>query len=99
MKSRSPIVSVFFWLFLWLGLTLGITLAGGILGMILFTTLGPLFVDDLSFTELLKNGVRDGSFYAFLWAPGLSIVACVMHAAKLNKQQQNDLENKPSGPA
>ncbi|MGA1205581.1 MAG: hypothetical protein ACO3ZW_07215 [Opitutales bacterium] len=33
---------------------------------------------DLSVAEMSLNGFKDGAFLAFIWAPGVGLVACLM---------------------
>lgn len=66
------------WLAVWLGMTFGITLAGALAGALLFPVGGFLFGYDLGMGTMLWNGLKDGGFYAFIWAPGVSFVVCVM---------------------
>lgn len=38
---------------------------------------------DLPPARMLVNGLKDGGFYALIWAPGLALVICIMRAHKL----------------
>jgi hypothetical protein len=53
---------------------------GGIIGSGLFLVIGSLLGMDYSVRGLLVNGFSDGAFYVFIWAPGASLIACVMLA-------------------
>jgi len=67
------------WVVLWHGMTGSVMFAGGLIGAILFLVVGWIF-DWGAALGLLNKGFKDGIFYAFIWAPGLSFVACFMIA-------------------
>jgi len=56
--------------------------AGTVIGLILFTLLGPLF-GEYSFSFLLKKGAWVGFRYAGVWAGGVSIVLCIIRWKKI----------------
>ena len=66
------------WCLAWAGLTLAITIAGALTGCLLFTAGGHLLDFEMGTREMVWNGIKDGGFYAFIWAPGLSFVICLM---------------------
>lgn len=53
---------------------------GAALGSLAYPFFGTLLGMDLSLREFFLNGVKDGGFYALIWAPGISLVACIMAA-------------------
>jgi hypothetical protein len=79
------------WLGLWHLRVFGIVASGGVLGSILFLVVGSLFKLDYSSTELLKNGLLDGAFYALLWAPGISLIWCIIIAKKESDAQKSKM--------
>jgi hypothetical protein len=64
----------------WLLLVMAIVAAGAVAGSLLYPVFGTLLGMDLSVREMIMNGVFDGGFYAMIWAPGVSLVACLMAA-------------------
>jgi len=66
----------------WHAWTAGITATGSVVGSLLFLLVGTVAGMELSARQLLVNGLRDGGFYAFIWAPGCAMVLCLMHAHK-----------------
>ncbi|NBD38908.1 MAG: hypothetical protein GVY10_10095 [Verrucomicrobia bacterium] len=68
------------WVGRWHLLVLAITAGGAVAGCLLFVVIGSLAQLDYSLGELARNGLADGGFYALIWAPGISLVACVMQA-------------------
>lgn len=64
----------------WLLLAAVIISTGALLGSLLYPIAGTLLGMDLSLREMWLNGVFDGGFYALIWAPGVSFVACLMAA-------------------
>lgn len=81
-KGWNAFISACYWFFRWLALVLIITAGGAVIGAVLFSVVGLAFQMDYRLSELLRNGLRDGGFYAFIWAPGVSFVLCVMKAYK-----------------
>ena len=78
------------WFLLWLFIVLGMCLQGALVGGILFIVGGLLLGMDLSVAELALNGVKDGAFLAFIWAPGTGIVVCFMQAyGQVRKSEAN----------
>lgn len=62
-------------------LLLGVIVAAGAMaGSVLYPLVGSLLRMDLSVPDMFLNGVFDGGFYALIWAPGISFVACLMGA-------------------
>jgi amino acid transporter len=68
------------WCVGWLLLVVAIVAAGAVAGALLYPLFGTLLGMDLSVREMFLNGVLDGGFYAMIWAPGVSFVACLMGA-------------------
>ena len=68
------------WLSLWLLIVLGMCLQGALVGAVLFILGGRLLGMDLTLGELTLNGIKDGAFLAFIWAPGTGIVVCFIKA-------------------
>ncbi|MEX0330499.1 MAG: hypothetical protein AB3N64_03660 [Puniceicoccaceae bacterium] len=82
------IKSILVWGLLWFGLVGLICLAGAIAGAILFPVVGFLLGMDLSAGEMLRNGLYDGGFFALIWAPGLSLVICIMRVHALSSKNR-----------
>jgi len=57
-----------------------IVAAGAVVGAAVFPLVGLCFRSGYTAGQLVANGVRTGSFYCFLWAPGIAVVLCVMRA-------------------
>jgi hypothetical protein len=68
------------WFFIWLLLVLVIVGSGAAVGGLAYPFFGTLLGMDLSMREFFVNGVKDGGFYALIWAPGISLVVCIMAA-------------------
>jgi hypothetical protein len=66
------------WVRLWHGWVVLMVLAGAVLGALLFPLGGLVFGVDLSIGRFVLAGLRDGAFYAFIWAPGISLILCFM---------------------
>ena len=66
------------WLSLGVLILLVIVSAGAVAGSILYPVGGLLLGMDLSLREMLRYGMADGAFYALIWAPGISIVLCII---------------------
>ena len=68
----------------WFGLGLVIIVVmvsiGALLGGTLYPLVGVVIGKDLPILRMLRLGVMDGAFLAFIWAPGLSIVLCIAGA-------------------
>ncbi|MDX2187380.1 MAG: dihydrofolate reductase family protein [Opitutaceae bacterium] len=60
----------------------GLIAIGGLAGAILFPLFGPFFGAELPGPKLMLAGLKFGSFYFMIWAPGVAIVATVMRAYK-----------------
>lgn len=71
-----------YWTGWFLCYVVGIVACGGIIGGVIYVTLGVLSHPDLHWAERLLFGLRDGGQYAGVWAGGLSIVMCVMKGYK-----------------
>lgn len=69
----------------WLFYALGMVAIGSLLGSLLFLVLGPLLTSR-PLSSLLPQGARDGAFYVGLWAPGGSLVLCVVRAHTWSRQ-------------
>ena len=80
------------WVAWWHLLVFGLILAGGFVGSLLFLLVGTLPRLDYTASEMAFNGLRDGAFFALIWAPGISLVACVMQAYRRNRDDQNPAE-------
>jgi hypothetical protein len=81
-QARTLLRAVWRWPLLFLAYGLLTVAAGAIVGTVGFLLLGKLFTPDLSFAELARHGLRMGSIYAGVWAPGLAIVLCFMHGKR-----------------
>jgi MFS family permease len=68
------------WIALWLLLVAAIVAGGGIAGALLFPLAGSLIGMSLTPLQMAANGLRDGAFYALIWAPGVALVATIMLA-------------------
>ena len=66
------------WFGRWHLLVLLITLCGAVAGAFLYPLFGSLIGMDLSVGRMVRLGVLDGGFYALIWAPGISFVACII---------------------
>lgn len=71
---------VFAWVRLWHGMVFAAVFSGGLIGGLLFALVGALIGSKTASTNLFLSGLRDGAFYVFIWAPGASLIACVMLA-------------------
>lgn len=69
-------LAIAYWLALFLGIVAELVLIGGILGALLFPFIGTLIGYDATLATMAKNGARDGAFWFFVWAPGISFVTC-----------------------
>lgn len=70
----------FAWVRLWHGMLFSAVCLGALLGAALYPAVGTLMGMDRSAAKMLLSGLKDGAFYVFIWAPGASLVACVMVA-------------------
>jgi hypothetical protein len=75
------------WCAVWSLLVVAIVAAGAIAGSVLYPLVGTLLQMELSVREMFINGVFDGGFYALIWAPGVSFVACIMGAHWKNRNR------------
>jgi hypothetical protein len=68
----------------WIGfgflLVAAICLTGGLIGSLVYPAVGLLIGKDLTVVSMMRFGFADGAFWALIWAPGLSIVACIAGA-------------------
>lgn len=71
----------------WHGLVGAICAGGALIGGLLYPLVGSMAGLEYSVGEMLRNGLRDGGFYALIWAPGISLVACAMWAARRRQTQ------------
>ena len=67
--------------------TAGFIAFGALAGAIVFPTVGHLIGMDLTTSEMIFNGVRDGGFYFTMWGPGLAFVYTIVqvHDARAGK--------------
>ena len=65
---------------IWHGRVLLIVLCGALLGSVLFPVAGLLLRMELTVAEMILNGVKDGGFYALIWAPGVAFIWGVTEA-------------------
>lgn len=91
--DRLPL-RIWTWIGRWHGLVLGMTLTGAMLGAVVFPLVGFLAGMQLGIGEMFRNGLRDGGFYALIWAPGVSFVACFM-IARGNQKNQTGVRANP----
>ncbi len=68
----------------WLLLIVGL---GVVTGALVFPLLGPLFGSKLHPLEHVVAGAKHLGFIALVWAPGIALVACVMHARSRRNRQ------------
>lgn len=92
--------SLFGWIVTGLLLMGAIVAAGGVLGSLLYPVFGSLLGMKLHVLEMAANGLYDGAFYALIWAPGISLVLCIMAAhhkmrmTRHNERKPLDTQNK-----
>ncbi|HSH08805.1 MAG TPA: hypothetical protein VK995_00340, partial [Oceanipulchritudo sp.] len=79
-SRRGLMLGVIRWLLLWLLLVIAICLAGAVVGAVVFPIAGRLLSMELTIPEMILNGLKDGGFLALIWAPGISLVVCIMRA-------------------
>ena len=68
------------WTGLFLLVTIEVTAIGALAGGIVFPILGAIFDWERGWAELAMNGIKNIGFWAFIWAPGIALVRCVIHA-------------------
>lgn len=73
---------VFYWVGFWHAGVVLMCLGGALLGALLFPAIGLLARLDYAVTTMVLNGIRDGGFYALIWAPGTVLVAAFMHGKR-----------------
>ena len=78
------------WTGLFLLFTIEVTAIGALAGGIVFPILGAIFDWERGWEELAMNGIKNIGFWAFIWAPGIAIVRCIMRAYR---------ERHPDAPA
>jgi len=66
------------WIVFWVLIVAGMCLQGALVGAILFPLAGSLLGMEMSLTEMAHNGIKEGAFLAFIWAPGTATMACFM---------------------
>lgn len=83
------------WIGLWALLVMAMTLAGAVAGGVLYPLVGSLLGMDLGLLEMVRNGVFDGGFYAFIWAPATGFVLCMIgvHEKKACSPKALDTRN------
>lgn len=70
------------WALRFLGLVAAQVLAGAGLGAVLYPAVGTLLGLRAGWVALLGKGILDLGFYAFIWAPGVALVCCLMRARR-----------------
>ena len=70
--------SLFKWGTHFLVYTAGFIALGALLGALLFPLAGLLLGMDLTISQMIVNGARDGGFYFCMWGPGLAFLYTVM---------------------
>ncbi len=77
------------WIPAWLALTLAMTIAGAVTGAMAFPVGGWVFGYELGIDVMAWNGIKDGAFLTFIWAPGASFVVCLI-LARINYVKNAD---------
>jgi hypothetical protein len=70
------------WLGRWHGVVALMVAAGAVLGALAYSVGGLLLQLEGRLMDFLLKGLKDGAFYALIWAPGIGIVLCLMWARK-----------------
>ena len=65
--------------------TVGITLTGTVLGALAFPLFGLVFDTGRTLGELAFNGIKVGSFFFGIWAPGTALVLTVKKVYEAKK--------------
>lgn len=78
----------------WHGLVAGITAGGALVGGVVYPLVGGLAGLDYRLREMIWNGMTDGGFLALIWAPGISLVACVMWAVRRHRAEKAAIPGK-----
>ncbi|MCH8475932.1 MAG: hypothetical protein LAT55_11985 [Opitutales bacterium] len=75
------------WIFHFIVYTAGFIAFGALAGAILFPLVGTLLGMDLTISQMIVNGARDGGFYFTMWGPGLGFVYTIVqvHDARAGK--------------
>ena len=77
MPSRLESLHWFPYALMWIIL---ICLAGAVAGAVIYPLVGLIFSLQTSSGALALRGMREFSFLAMIWAPGLALVLCVRRA-------------------
>jgi hypothetical protein len=80
---RPALAAPWSWIALWHAIVAGFCAAGALLGAFLFVAVGGIAGVAAEPARLLVMGLRDGGFYALIWAPGIAFVLCCMRARQL----------------
>lgn len=81
---KKRILRSWYWLYHWHWRALAIILLAGIMGGALFGIVGGLAGIGESSLGRIRGGFGNGAFYGLIWAPGISIVICIMKAHREN---------------
>lgn len=81
-----------YWLGWWVLYVVTTIAIGGIVGCLLFPTVGFIFQMDYEMSYLFKKGLMNGAQYAGVWAGGLGIVLCFIRGHKMRKQAEPDVD-------
>ena len=95
-SARRPFLEVLFWARLWHGSVLAMITAGAVAGALLFYVVGGLFGSESGPLERIRAGMRDGSFYVFIWAPGCAIIGCIMLAHRRSRLAAKASDGHPA---
>ncbi len=71
-----------FWGALVLIYTAALIAMGAFIGMVAFVVVGTLAGMDYTLAEMATSGLRNGGFFMFMWAPGIAMVICMLHARR-----------------
>lgn len=58
--------------------TIGASAFGALLGSLIFPLVGTLLRMNLTTSQMILNGARDGGFYFFMWGFGAALIYTVM---------------------
>ncbi len=89
MSASSQLARAIPWAGRFLAYVAAIVLAGGIVGGVLFPLLGVTLRMEYPVAHMARRGFLDLSFYALIWAPAISLVACVMQARSRSRERRN----------
>jgi hypothetical protein len=59
------------------------------IGAVLFPLVGLAAGADYTVAAMVRAGIRNLGFYFFIWAPGVSIVICVMQYREKRRAEAN----------